>query len=273
MIKDITIGQYYAGKSPLHRMDTRMKLVLTLVFMVVLAACGRATPYEPTTTITTTTEATTTLPQDETREIYHTVTARVHPDMPEFTFTLRGVWTSRHSTFSTQDRTDINSIEIRDEDNTLVQMIDGLETHQSWMDGRFELLDFNQDGYLDMQLVILSTGVGSLSVPSYFWLWDNAQGMFMHNDQLHEISQTFNVQLEDDGRVLAQARASAPGGTIREWYVSENGEFVQVEVHSYTMEWSGNDNDEVIHRVFHKQRRNGQWHIIEDREERHPLHD
>lgn len=36
MIKDITIGQYYAGKSPLHRMDARMKLVLTLVFMVVI---------------------------------------------------------------------------------------------------------------------------------------------------------------------------------------------------------------------------------------------
>ncbi|MCL2446764.1 MAG: energy-coupling factor transporter transmembrane protein EcfT [Oscillospiraceae bacterium] len=36
MIKDITIGQYYAGKSPLHRMDARMKLLLTLVFMVVI---------------------------------------------------------------------------------------------------------------------------------------------------------------------------------------------------------------------------------------------
>jgi len=36
MIKDITIGQYFAGNSPLHRMDARMKLLLTLVFMVVI---------------------------------------------------------------------------------------------------------------------------------------------------------------------------------------------------------------------------------------------
>ncbi|MCL2107496.1 MAG: energy-coupling factor transporter transmembrane protein EcfT [Oscillospiraceae bacterium] len=39
MIKDITIGQYYAGKSPLHRMDARMKLLLTLGFMVVIFVC------------------------------------------------------------------------------------------------------------------------------------------------------------------------------------------------------------------------------------------
>jgi len=36
MIKDITIGQYFAGNSTLHRMDARMKLTLTLVFMVVI---------------------------------------------------------------------------------------------------------------------------------------------------------------------------------------------------------------------------------------------
>ena len=39
MIKDITIGQYFAGRSPLHRMDARMKLVLTLAYMVVVFLC------------------------------------------------------------------------------------------------------------------------------------------------------------------------------------------------------------------------------------------
>jgi len=39
MIKDITIGQYFAAESPLHRMDARMKLSLTLVFMVVIFVC------------------------------------------------------------------------------------------------------------------------------------------------------------------------------------------------------------------------------------------
>lgn len=36
MLKDITIGQYFPGKSPLHRMDPRMKLVLTMAYIVML---------------------------------------------------------------------------------------------------------------------------------------------------------------------------------------------------------------------------------------------
>lgn len=36
MLKDITIGQYFPGNSPIHRMDSRMKLVLTLAFIVML---------------------------------------------------------------------------------------------------------------------------------------------------------------------------------------------------------------------------------------------
>lgn len=33
MIRDITIGQYYPGYSPLHRLDTRLKLILALAYM------------------------------------------------------------------------------------------------------------------------------------------------------------------------------------------------------------------------------------------------
>ena len=36
MIKDITIGQYFPGKSPVHRMDPRAKILLTAVFIVML---------------------------------------------------------------------------------------------------------------------------------------------------------------------------------------------------------------------------------------------
>lgn len=34
MVKDITIGQYFPGTSPVHKMDPRMKLVLSLVYIV-----------------------------------------------------------------------------------------------------------------------------------------------------------------------------------------------------------------------------------------------
>lgn len=39
MIKDITIGQYFPGKSFLHRLDARTKIILTLVFLVFVFVC------------------------------------------------------------------------------------------------------------------------------------------------------------------------------------------------------------------------------------------
>lgn len=39
MISDITIGQYYSGSSAIHRLDARIKLVLTLSLIVILFVC------------------------------------------------------------------------------------------------------------------------------------------------------------------------------------------------------------------------------------------
>jgi energy-coupling factor transport system permease protein len=36
MIRDITIGQYYPAESPVHRMDARLKLAITFIFIVSL---------------------------------------------------------------------------------------------------------------------------------------------------------------------------------------------------------------------------------------------
>ncbi|MCD7731385.1 MAG: energy-coupling factor transporter transmembrane protein EcfT [Oscillospiraceae bacterium] len=36
MLKDITIGQYFPGKSPVHRLDPRFKIIITAVFIVML---------------------------------------------------------------------------------------------------------------------------------------------------------------------------------------------------------------------------------------------
>ena len=36
MLKDITIGQYFPGKSVLHRLDPRMKILLTIGYIVML---------------------------------------------------------------------------------------------------------------------------------------------------------------------------------------------------------------------------------------------
>ncbi|MCM1285537.1 MAG: energy-coupling factor transporter transmembrane protein EcfT [Acetobacter sp.] len=39
MITDITIGQYFPGVSPIHKMDARMKIILTLVLIVTIFIC------------------------------------------------------------------------------------------------------------------------------------------------------------------------------------------------------------------------------------------
>lgn len=45
MFKDVTIGQYIAGKSALHKMDARLKLVLTLIYIAVLFIVSKPISY------------------------------------------------------------------------------------------------------------------------------------------------------------------------------------------------------------------------------------
>ena len=40
MLRDITIGQYFPGKSVIHRMDPRMKLILSIAYIVMLFCVG-----------------------------------------------------------------------------------------------------------------------------------------------------------------------------------------------------------------------------------------
>ncbi len=39
MLKDITLGQYFPGNSPIHRLDARCKLMLVVVYIVALFLC------------------------------------------------------------------------------------------------------------------------------------------------------------------------------------------------------------------------------------------
>lgn len=45
MLKDITLGQFFPGNSIIHRMDPRLKLVLTVIYIVVLFLCHGPLPY------------------------------------------------------------------------------------------------------------------------------------------------------------------------------------------------------------------------------------
>ena len=45
MLKDITLGQYFPGNSIIHRMDARLKLIITVLYIVVLFICRGPVPY------------------------------------------------------------------------------------------------------------------------------------------------------------------------------------------------------------------------------------
>ena len=40
MLKDITLGQYFPGNSPIHRLDPRTKLLMLIVYIVALFSAG-----------------------------------------------------------------------------------------------------------------------------------------------------------------------------------------------------------------------------------------
>ena len=44
MLKDITIGQYFPGDSPVHKMDARFKIGITAVFIIMLFAADGFLP-------------------------------------------------------------------------------------------------------------------------------------------------------------------------------------------------------------------------------------
>ena len=44
-LKDITLGQYFPGKTILHRLDPRTKLILTVLYIVALFLCSQIVTY------------------------------------------------------------------------------------------------------------------------------------------------------------------------------------------------------------------------------------
>ena len=45
MIKDITIGQYYPARFFIHKLDARIKLIATFLFMISLFIINKFWPY------------------------------------------------------------------------------------------------------------------------------------------------------------------------------------------------------------------------------------
>lgn len=52
MLSDITIGQYFPGESALHKLDPRMKLILTIVYIVAIFLAHSASAFALITVVT-----------------------------------------------------------------------------------------------------------------------------------------------------------------------------------------------------------------------------
>ncbi len=218
---------------------------LCVLLLGLCAACGNTEPEAATTAPPTTVEETTML-QETIESIYYTVTARIHPDMPEFTFALIGEWTRVFSRKLTgeidyddphlRESTNIREIYILEEDGTFRQWLDGFSTSQDIKDEPygFELLDLNNDGYLDIRLFNWAAGP-MITGACYFWLWDKKQEKFVQNRQLQTLSEDWQGFELDNGRIAVYSRWG--GGVDREtaWYEYRNNTFVLVESMSETL--------------------------------------
>ena len=45
MLKDITIGQYFPGTTPIHKMDPRTKILSVILYIIALFSCKGIVAY------------------------------------------------------------------------------------------------------------------------------------------------------------------------------------------------------------------------------------
>jgi len=154
-----------------------MKIIiaLLLVLLLVLGACGRTEPVQ------------------ETRPgALRAGPWQMHPDMGEFSFTLRGVYYDEVNGVSEIGPYDafigffkVSSIEIQEEGGSFRQVLE-LENSRGFMPFECNLQPghFNNDDYLDFQLQLVENpGRRRRKMHSFSWLWDNEQGEFVQKSQ------------------------------------------------------------------------------------------
>jgi len=199
MIKDISMRRIFA--------------LLLCALLLAFCACGQAESVREAATTFELTTLLTTLSREQ-EPISYTYTQRIHPDMPEFTFVLHGVY---------DGNINITDIDIRDESGSYHQTFDGLEiSRMHYAGGGLEFVDYNNDGYLDIHIE---------STHNYFWLWDNTQGKFVENIQLRELREggLVTVWYLDNGRLSRYISLDPGHGSLVEIYEYVDGVFVLVD--------------------------------------------
>jgi len=223
----------------------RFVLVGLVCLLVGVGACGREVVEETTTVTTTevaTTEATTievtTTRATTTEPFEHTVKQRIHKSLPEFTFVLRGdVW--QPNDWPDVEYAKIRSIEINGPNGKFHQLFDefNLEIELIYKHQvNLSFADYNNDGYLDLRLLLVSDRNTSYSL---FWLWDIEQQRFIENEQLKELSYSCRLFIDDDGSLRGSYNAGFGCGWGSTFYRFENDAFIAVEALDWFVEQDG----------------------------------
>lgn len=213
------------------------------------------------------------LPPDIITSIDYTTNKKINENMPEFTFHITGSNVKKYG--GSYDRTKyyimfdenkIENISIKDDNGTVVQVLNNLYTENPASEiDMYGLLfdDWNFDGYLDIGLWRYRGGSMGNN-PHYYWLWDNRLGKFVENADLEEISEYSYISVNGDTRQIeCYTRYGGYGGIVC-YYKYENGIFVLVRSKEYNIISAPDDEDRKITHVVIQDLINGEMTITED---------
>ena len=169
-----------------------------------------------------------------------TTTARIHQDMPEFTFhRIIGDFLSERPPTNSWDFDEVPrhiTIIIEDENGNIIQ-----EINEFWQGGFAEWMlaegeefgiqldDLNFDGYLDMWLITAINPGSMRGSLALYWLWDADIGQFVKNEQLSKITDMAGIYTNQETRQIeVSSRGSGAGPWHTAYYEHLGGEFVLV---------------------------------------------
>jgi rhodanese-related sulfurtransferase len=195
-------------------------------------------------------------------DINFTATRRIHEQMPEWTFSLRGKKVEEYYDYGNSH---INEITIRDNSGAIIQVLADLYTGLPFAseDNMYGLVfgDWNFDGYLDIGLWMCPGG-SMRNNPHYYWLWDNDSGSFIQNEQLEVISKTSTISINTDMRRLESYTRISSLEHVTVYYEYKDGDFSLVgATEKFYREIA---NDEYAWHVVVSKYINGEWVVVEE---------
>jgi hypothetical protein len=181
---------------------------------------------------------------------------RIHPTLPEYSFTLVSDRSSDNS-----QTLQVKRIEIRRGGETEpFQIIEGLDAATPLQLGPpLSMVDMNFDGYGDIRLIELQPA--GPNVPYLNWLFDPASGRFVESRALNEIT---SPQFDAATREIRSEWRDGPTRYGTDIYVYKQGEPVLVRKESKEYRQPG------VYTLRVSQLVDGAWKTVEQREVREP---